>query len=100
MTNAINLQALRGRIAEAKIKRQHLAALLGYSETAFSLYLNDRRDPPPSFITGVYNAIARLKKAEQAAQEAKQRVLAEEPKEPVLAQTQEAADIPYDRSLA
>ena len=73
----LDFSRLRGRIAEAGLKRQDLAALLGYSETMFSLYLNGRRPAPPDFDAQVYAAIDRLERAEKAGQEARDRVLAE-----------------------
>ena len=75
MTN--QLRILRGRIAEAGLKRQDLAALLGYSETMFSLYLNGRRTAPPDFEARVYGAIERLERANKAAEAERDRVLAE-----------------------
>ena len=77
MVSTSNIAKLRGRIAEAGLKRQDLAALLGFSETMFSLYLNGRRPAPPDFEANVYAAIDRLETAEKAAQEARERVLAE-----------------------
>ena len=76
-TTPPHLRKLRGHIAEAGLKRQDLAALLGFSETMFSLYLNGRRPAPPDFEANVYAAIDRLETAEKAAQEARERVLAE-----------------------
>ena len=76
-TTPPHLRKLRGRIAEAGLRRQDLAALLGYSETMFSLYLNGRRPEPPDFEANVYAAIDRLEAAEKAAGEARERVLAE-----------------------
>ena len=71
MVSTSNIAKLRGRIAEAGLRRQDLAALLGYSETMFSLYLNGRRPAPPDFEANVYAAIDRLETAEKAAQEAR-----------------------------
>ena len=70
--------SLRGLIAEARLKRQDIAELMGCSETMFSLYINGRRKPPTGFKELVLRAIDRLRKAETAAQEARERALAED----------------------
>ena len=69
--------SLRGLIAEARLKRQDIAELIGCSDTMFSLYINGRRTAPPGFKESVLKAIDRLKKAESAAQEAREKVLAQ-----------------------
>ena len=77
MASVSDIGSLRGRIAETGIKRQEVAALLGYSDSMFSLYLNGRRPAPQGFEPRVCAALDRLERAEQAAQEARERVLAE-----------------------
>ena len=66
-----------GLIAEAGIRRQDIAAQLGYSETMFSLYLHGRRPAPEGFEGQVLAALDLLERADKAAQEARERVLAE-----------------------
>ena len=68
---------LRGRIAEAGIRRQDIAAQMGYSETMFSLFINGRRPTPEGFEERVLAVVDMLERAERAAQEARERVLAE-----------------------
>ena len=70
--------SLRGLIAEARLKRQDIAELIGCSDTMFSLYINGRRTPPAGFKELVLKAIDRLKKAENAAQEAREKVLTQD----------------------
>lgn len=73
----MTIKRLRGHIAETGVRRKDIAACLGYSESMFSLFLNGRRTPPPDFEARVTAALDRLKRAEQAAEEARARVLAE-----------------------
>ena len=54
--------SLRGLIAEARLKRQDIAELIGCSETMFSLYINGRRAAPPGFKESVLRAVDRLKR--------------------------------------
>ncbi len=75
------ISSIRGLIAEAQLKRQDIAELLGYSESLFSLYINGRRPPPEGFEKNVRWAIERLKRANQAAEEARERVLSEDEEE-------------------
>ena len=77
-TPPITIERLRGRMAEAGIRRQDVAAALGYSETMFSLFINGKRTAPPGFETRVVSALDRLDVAGRAAQEAWDRALAEE----------------------
>ena len=77
MITTSNMGKLRARIAEAGIRRQDIANYLGYSESMFSYYLNDKRPAPENFEDRVSAALDRLEAAERAAQEARERVLAE-----------------------
>ena len=77
MTTPLHLRKIMGLIAEAEVKRQDIAAFLGYSETMFSLYLHGKRTTPDGFEEQVLTALSVLERAEQAAQEARARVLAE-----------------------
>ena len=66
---------LRGRIAELDLTQHDLAKALGINATAVNQILNGRRTPPPDFEARATAALDRLERAEQAAQEARQRVL-------------------------
>ena len=77
MTTPPHLRKLMGLIAEAGIRRQDLAAQLGYSETMFSLYLHGKRPAPEGFKERVAAALDLLEVAERAAAKARERVLAE-----------------------
>ncbi len=76
-TTPPHLRKLRGHIAEAGLKRQDLAALLGFSETMFSLYLNGRRPAPADFETQVRWAMAQLEEEQRVAAEAVEKLRAE-----------------------
>ena len=75
MTLENGISSIRGLIAEANLKRQDIAHLLGYGESKLSNYLTGRRTPPEGFEEQVLWAIERLKKANQAAEEAREKVL-------------------------
>ena len=66
----------RARIASLNIRRGDVAAVVGIGQSLFSQYLNGRREPPPDFEPRVTAALDKLEAAEQAAAEARQRVLA------------------------
>ena len=68
---------IKGRIAEAGVRRRDVAHAIGYSESMFSLILQGDRTMPLDFDSRVRAAIDRLETAEKAAQEARERVLAE-----------------------
>ena len=68
---------IKGRIAEAGVRRRDVAHAVGYSESMFSLILQGDRTMPLDFDSRVRAAIDRLETAEKAAQEARERVLAE-----------------------
>ena len=76
-TTPPHLRKLRGHIAEAGLKRQDLAALLGFSETMFSLYLNGRRPAPADFETQVRWAMDELEGEQRVAAEAVEKLRAE-----------------------
>ena len=67
---------IKGRIAEAGVRRRDVAHAVGYSESMFSLILQGDRTMPPDFESRVRTATDRLEAAEKAAQEARERVLA------------------------
>ena len=68
---------LRGRLAEVGITQQDLADSLGINTTLLNHILKGRRKPPVDFAQRVKAALDKLEKAEKAAQEARERVLAE-----------------------
>ena len=76
-TTPPHLRKLMGLITEAGIRRQDIAAQVGYSETMLSLYLHGRRPAPEGFEGQVLAALDLLERAERAGQEARARVLAE-----------------------
>ena len=77
MTIAAELtRKIRGRIAEAGVRRRDVAHAIGYSESMFSLILQGDRTMPPDFEARVHTALERLEAAEKAAQVARARVLA------------------------
>ena len=68
---------IKGRIAEAGVRRRDVAHAIGYSESMFSLILQGDRTMPLDFDSRVRAAIDRLEAAEQAGTEARERALAE-----------------------
>ena len=68
---------IKGRIADAGVRRRDVAHAIGYSESMFSLILQGDRTLPLDFDSRVRAAIDRLEAAERAAQEARERMLAE-----------------------
>ena len=68
---------IKGRIAEAGVRRRDVAHAIGYSESMFSLILQGDRTMPLDFDSRVRAAIDRLETADKAAAEARERVLAE-----------------------
>ena len=68
---------LSRRIASSQATQEAIAVQAGYDPTAFSRILRGLRKPPAGFEERVYEAIDALECAETAANEARQRVLAE-----------------------
>ena len=73
MRTSEGLPKLRGRIAELGVRQVQVAALLGLNPSLLSAYLRGLRQPPTDFEERAHAALDRL----QAAEEARQRVLAE-----------------------
>ena len=67
---------IRARIAALGIRQGVVAEQLGMHETLLSTILNERRQPPEDFEATVNATLDRLEKAEKAAAEARERVLA------------------------
>ena len=72
-----DLALLRGEIAARQISKRDIAALLGYSDSLFSLFINGKREAPTGFEVHVHEALDLLERAKQAGAEARERVLAE-----------------------
>ena len=80
-TNPAGLSLLRARVRAAPITQERLAIAVGMNPAAFSRVLRGLRPIPksmPDFAERVEAAIHRAETAETAAEEARQRVLAEE----------------------
>lgn len=69
---------LKGKIAEHALRQGAVADLMGMAEATFSSILHGRIPKPDGFEERVMAAVDRLAKAEEAAEEARQRVLAGE----------------------
>ena len=78
MVTAVDLRKLKGRMAEAGVTHRSVASVIGMSESAFSYVLHGRRPMPEDFEERVITALARLEAAEAAAQEAWDKVMAED----------------------
>ena len=68
---------IRGRIAEVGCRQADIAQAIGINETLLNTYLRGRRPMPEGFEERVHTALDRLEAAEQAAEEARARVLTE-----------------------
>ena len=68
---------IRGRIAEVGCRQADIAQAIGINETLLNTYLRGRRSMPEGFEERVHATLDRLETAERAAQEARERVLAE-----------------------
>ena len=77
MVMAEGVARLRGRIAEMGVKHHVVAEEVGMHYTQLSRILNGRQAMPKGFEGRAHSALDRLEAAEQAAAEARARVLAE-----------------------
>ena len=68
---------IRGRIAEAGVRRRDVAHMIGYSESMFSLILQGDRTMPPDFEARVYAALDALEEEKRVAAEAVEKLRAE-----------------------
>lgn len=68
---------IRRRIVAIGVPQGRVAGLAGYDYSAFSRILSGSRRPPEGFIEHVTATLDVLEEAEQAAEAARQRVLAE-----------------------
>ena len=78
MTRSHSISDLRARIAALSIRQGALAAQLGMHETLLSAILNERRPMPVGFETRTMKAMDLLERADAAAREAREKVLAGE----------------------
>ena len=69
------MRKLKAEIVRRGIRQHDVARQIGVDPSAFNLYINGHREPPPDFEERVTTALDRLERAEQAAAEARQRVL-------------------------
>lgn len=76
-TNSISIGNLRNSISHSTISQERLARALGIEPTQFSRILRGLRPMPEDLPARIHAALDRLERAEQAAQEARERVLAE-----------------------
>ena len=68
-------QRLRRMVARAPVTQEVLAAMLGHDPTVFSRYLRGVRLAPDGFEARVIAMLNKLEEAEDAADEARRRVL-------------------------
>ena len=71
----MEINHIRGRMAELSVTQQDLAEALGLNATLLNHILKGRRTPPADFARRVTAALDRLERAEQAADKARQEVL-------------------------
>ena len=71
----MDINVLRGRIAEVGVTQQDLAVRLGINSTLLNHILKGRRDAPPDFEQRVNKVLAKMEAAEKAAQKAREKVL-------------------------
>ena len=71
------INELRYRIFQSPVSQEQVARAVGMDPSPFSRVLRGRQNPPEGFIERVNAALDRLERAEAAAEEARQRVLAE-----------------------
>lgn len=78
MTASSDIPSIRARIAYLDLTREQVAMAMGLERSALSRYLNGTRRMPDGMEARIHAALDKLERAEQAAQEARERVLAEE----------------------
>ena len=76
MFTSSEIQAIRGRLAAAGVTQIDLANQLGIHPTKLNHLLRGKRPIPPGFLASATAALEQLERAEQAADEARRRVLA------------------------
>lgn len=78
MTSSSGIPSIRARIAYLDLTREQVAMAMGMERSALSRYLNGTRPMPDGMEARIHATLDKLERAEQAAQEARERVLAEE----------------------
>ena len=73
----MELQRIRGRIAEIGIRQADLAACLGIHETLLNAILRGRRPMPVGMEARIHSALDALEEEQQVAAEAVQKLRAE-----------------------
>ncbi len=77
MITSKDMLEIRGRIAGIGLRHADVAKQMGMHESLLSAILRGRRSMPDGFKERIQAALDRLEQAEQAAREARERVLAE-----------------------
>ncbi len=78
MTSSSDIPSIRARIAYLDLTREQVAMAMGMERSALSRYLNGTRPLPNGMEARIHATLDKLERAEQAAQEARERVLEEE----------------------
>ena len=77
MAESPDIPSIRARIAYLDLTREQLAMAMGLERSALSRYLNGTRPMPEGMEERIHATLDKLERAEQAAQEARARVLEE-----------------------
>jgi len=72
-----DIPSIRARIAYLDLTREQVAMAMGLERSALSRYLNGTRPMPEGMEARIHATLDKLERAEQAAQEARERVLGE-----------------------
>lgn len=78
MTASSDIPSIGARIAYLNLTREQVALAIGMKRSALSRYLNGTCPMPDGMEARIHAAPDKLERAERAAQEARERVLAEE----------------------
>ena len=78
MNTSSDIPSIRARIAYLDLTREQVALAMGMERSSLSRYLNGTRPMPEGMEARIHAALDKLERAERAAQEARERVLAEE----------------------
>ena len=71
----MEIDVLRGRLAQIGVTQHDLADRLGINSTLLNHILKGRRDAPPDFEKRVNEVLAKMEAAEKAANKAREKVL-------------------------
>ena len=72
------MNEIKARMASLGLSQERFARILGIHPSLLTRYFRGDRPPPPDFSEKVNAALDRLERAEKAAQEAREKVLAGE----------------------